>query len=179
MKKICIPSVIANKVISDHHLVPISETTKEVCFEEKSYLKSLSITVSRGYQYVGKSFLDFFSIGHFFMGYMIFLISYYIMMIWFDFSNTILYIGFSIAILIELLWELLENRTLVNKNKRMALGRDSNLNIVSDVLFCSLGAFIAILVDSIILHVIIIVVLSIFSIFWYLWLKRKRRSVGL
>ena len=102
------------------------------------------IIIAKRAEHVGISPIDFFSLGHFFMGYITFLGFYGTFSLFFGIPlNFFFLLG---NIFVGIIWESVENFLLYELKFKFAHRRDSVINSFMDIFFFSIGGIIAMLI---------------------------------
>ena len=99
------------------------------------------IIVARRAEHVGISPIDFFSLGHFIMGYLTFLGFYGTFSLFFGIPLNFLYLLGNIFV--SVIWEIVENVILFKLNFKFAHRRDSVINSIMDIFIFFVGGIIA------------------------------------
>ncbi|MCP4762224.1 MAG: DUF2585 family protein [archaeon] len=136
---------------------------------------------------VSKAAVDFFSIGHILMGQIFFFIVYallseHLLGFWDTFYGVVYGFfpnsdveGWAVAIAIGagIIWEPIENTILWKMGLKFEGKLDSILNVVFDILFVTLGAFLARLINFWQINLILVIVemIAFFIIRWYVTTK--------
>ncbi|MFW9876711.1 MAG: hypothetical protein ACFFG0_26755 [Candidatus Thorarchaeota archaeon] len=102
------------------------------------------IILARRAEHIGISPIDFFSLGHLFMGYITFLGFYGTISLFFGISLNFFYLLGNIFI--GIIWEAVENFILYKLKFKFAQRRDSIINSLMDIIFFLFGGIIAMLI---------------------------------
>lgn len=102
------------------------------------------IIIARRAEHVGISPIDFFSLGHLFMGYITFLGFYGTFSLFFGIPLNFFYLLGNIFV--GILWESVENFILYEVKFKFAHRRDSIINSLMDIIFFLFGGIFAMLI---------------------------------
>lgn len=106
--------------------------------------KRLKGLIAQSKSQVGEKFIDFFSIGHIVLGFVVFGLSF----LFLRFSLGVVFLISKIISIIvvsytALGWEFLENFTTIGEKLKFSKKRDALINSLSDILFTSFGSILA------------------------------------
>lgn len=87
---------------------------------------------------VNNSFIDYYSIGHFVMGYITYIVSIWIWSL-LPFEFDIYEISLVSTLMVGIIWEILENYLLVDTPLKFEKRRDSLGNSLMDIIFVFIG----------------------------------------
>ncbi|MHA1728041.1 MAG: DUF2585 family protein [Promethearchaeota archaeon] len=114
---------------------------------------------------ISRAACDFFSIGHIMMGQLFFWIAYMLFTISSPFSAPFLSLGLTsewwdvlISVILGILWEPFENIVMYYAGWKFEGRRDSLLNAMFDIIFWSLGAIAALLINNWIINLVLVVI---------------------